>query len=59
VLCRYHHRLKTHAPGWTVGLDPDPDDDGGVLTWAPPTGTPVSTTAHDHRPDPWPEVPPF
>ncbi|NEK86324.1 DUF222 domain-containing protein [Blastococcus saxobsidens] len=32
-LCRRHHRLKTHAPGWTHTLDAD-----GVLTVTTPSG---------------------
>jgi hypothetical protein len=51
-LCRRHHRLKTHAPGWAATVD----DDGG-LTWTTPTGTTLTTDPHDYRPDPDP--PPF
>ncbi|WP_158580003.1 HNH endonuclease signature motif containing protein [Geodermatophilus marinus] len=32
-LCRRHHRLKTHAPGWLVRMGPD-----GVLTVEAPSG---------------------
>ncbi|TFV86546.1 HNH endonuclease signature motif containing protein [Blastococcus sp. CT_GayMR16] len=32
-LCRRHHRLKTHAPGWHFRLDPD-----GALLVTTPTG---------------------
>ncbi len=32
-LCRRHHRLKTHAPGWAYVMTPD-----GVLTVTTPTG---------------------
>jgi hypothetical protein len=32
-LCRRHHRLKTHAPGWTYVMTPD-----GVLTVTTPSG---------------------
>jgi hypothetical protein len=32
-LCRRHHRLKTHAPGWSFVMDDD-----GVLTVTTPTG---------------------
>ncbi len=32
-LCRRHHRLKTHAPGWTFTLDPD-----GALLVTTPSG---------------------
>ncbi|WP_322656290.1 HNH endonuclease signature motif containing protein [Streptomyces justiciae] len=33
-LCRRHHRLKTHHPGWKVTRDPHT----GVATWTAPTG---------------------
>ncbi|WP_416982744.1 DUF222 domain-containing protein [Streptomyces sp. T028] len=33
-LCRRHHRLKTHHPGWRVVRDPHT----GVSTWTAPTG---------------------
>ena len=45
-LCRRHHRLKTHAPGWAVTLD-----DHGTLCWTTPTGTTLTTHPHDYRPD--------
>jgi hypothetical protein len=45
ALCRHHHRLKTHAPGWQTHLEPD-----GTLTWTTPTGHTATTTPHDHRP---------
>ncbi len=32
-LCRRHHRLKTHAPGWVYALSPD-----GILTVRAPSG---------------------
>ncbi|SDP59016.1 protein of unknown function [Klenkia soli] len=32
-LCRRHHRLKTHAPGWHFAIDPD-----GTLHVTPPGG---------------------
>ncbi len=32
-LCRRHHRLKTHAPGWVFAMDPD-----GTLHVTPPAG---------------------
>ena len=32
-LCRRHHRLKTHAAGWTTRIDPD-----GTYTVTTPTG---------------------
>ena len=62
-LCRRHHRLKTHARGWTFTLDPD-----GTLHVTTPTGvtrttrppgwhllTPTPTPPHDPAADP----PPF
>ncbi len=55
-LCRRHHRLKTHAPGWHVGIDTD-----GAVTWTTPTGRRVTTQPHDYRPHPLhapPLVPP-
>jgi hypothetical protein len=45
-LCRYHHRMKTHAPGWSVTIDGEAD-----LTWTSPSGTTHTTTAHDFRED--------
>ncbi|GAB3010620.1 hypothetical protein GCM10023080_091490 [Streptomyces pseudoechinosporeus] len=33
-LCRRHHRLKTHHPGWRVTRDPHT----GATTWTAPTG---------------------
>jgi hypothetical protein len=38
-LCRRHHRLKTHAPGWRFTMTPD-----GVLTVTSPSG--VTRTTH-------------
>jgi hypothetical protein len=32
-LCRRHHRLKTHAPGWAYAMTPD-----GILTVTAPSG---------------------
>jgi len=32
-LCRRHHRLKTHAPGWSFAMDDD-----GTLTVTTPSG---------------------
>lgn len=46
-LCRFHHRLKTHAAGWTVAHD----DSGDGLTWTTPTGTTLTTEPHDYRDD--------
>jgi hypothetical protein len=60
-LCRRHHRLKTHAPGWHMTMTPD-----GEVIWTTPTGTKVTTEPADYRPpdlDPAPpspdESPPF
>jgi hypothetical protein len=66
-LCRRHHRLTTHAPGWRVGIDTD-----ARVTWTTPTGRQVTTDPVDYRPprtpDPWhdlgrdppePDPPPF
>jgi hypothetical protein len=33
-LCRRHHRLKTHHPGWKVTRDPH----AGISKWTAPTG---------------------
>ncbi|SDG24761.1 HNH endonuclease signature motif containing protein [Klenkia brasiliensis] len=38
LLCRHHHRLKTHAPGWRFHLDPD-----GTLHVTTPGGTALTT----------------
>ena len=38
VLCRRHHRLKTHAPGWWFHLDAD----GALLVTTPSGVTRVS-----------------
>ncbi len=40
LLCRHHHRLKTHHPGWAFTLDPD-----GTLHVTPPAAPP-SAPAH-------------
>ena len=37
-LCRRHHRLKTHAPGWLFRLDPD----GALYVTAPSGVTRIS-----------------
>jgi hypothetical protein len=37
-LCRRHHRLKTHAPGWRFRLDPD----GALLVTTPSGVTRIS-----------------
>jgi hypothetical protein len=55
-LCRRHHRLKTHAHGWTYAMTGD-----GVLTVTTPTG--VTRTSRPPGlpppPDPNDEPPPF
>ena len=38
MLCRRHHRLKTHAPGWRFAMDPD-----GTLHVTTPGGTTRTT----------------
>jgi hypothetical protein len=43
-LCRRHHRLKTHAPGWRFAMTPD-----GVLRVTTPSGVTRTT-----RPPGWP-----
>jgi hypothetical protein len=40
ALCRHHHRLKTHDPGWTLT-----NHDNGHLTWTTPWGTSYEVTA--------------
>jgi len=42
-LCRRHHRLKTHAPGWAVRIGED-----GTLTWTTPAGRVHATYARDY-----------
>jgi hypothetical protein len=59
-LCRRHHRLKTHAPGWSFVMDDD-----GVLTVTTPTGVPRVTrppgllTGTERGPAPRDDPPPF
>jgi hypothetical protein len=55
-LCRRHHRLKTHAPGWTFAMDDD-----GVLTVTTPTGVTRVTRPPGLRPTtpPADDPPPF
>jgi hypothetical protein len=48
--CRHHHRLKTHAPDWTVIQSPD-----GTVTYTTPTGHRYTSRPHDYRPDPPPD----
>nr|WP_239522494.1 HNH endonuclease signature motif containing protein [Geodermatophilus sabuli] len=44
-LCRRHHRLKTHAPGWRYAMTPD-----GVLTVTTPSGVTRTTRPPGHSP---------
>jgi Domain of unknown function (DUF222) len=56
-LCRRHHRLKTHARGWTYAMSPD-----GVLSVTTPSGvTRVSRPPglHDRAGPADPDPPPF
>ncbi|RZU31414.1 uncharacterized protein DUF222 [Blastococcus saxobsidens] len=62
-LCRRHHRLKTHAPGWVHTLDDD-----GVLTVLTPSGVTRTSRPPGYRvlpeppqppPDPADDPPPF
>jgi hypothetical protein len=55
-LCRRHHRLKTHAPGWTFVMD-----DARILTVTTPTGVTRITRPPGLRPttDPADDPPPF
>ena len=43
-LCRRHHRLKTHAPGWSLSLASD-----GTATWLTPSGRTLTTEPADYR----------
>ncbi|ADI09081.1 hypothetical protein SBI_05961 [Streptomyces bingchenggensis BCW-1] len=43
-LCRRHHLMKTHHPGWRVARDPDT----GVTTWTTPTGHTYTNPPHDY-----------
>ena len=54
-LCRRHHRLKTHAPGWRFTMTPD-----GTLTVRTPSGVTRSTRPPGLRiPEPADDPPPF
>nr|WP_239521599.1 HNH endonuclease signature motif containing protein [Geodermatophilus sabuli] len=44
-LCRRHHRLKTHAPGWRYAMTAD-----GVLTVTTPSGVTRTTRPPGHTP---------
>lgn len=44
ALCRRHHLLKDHHPGWSVCGDP-----GGSVTWTSPTGRTYTSEPYDHR----------
>jgi hypothetical protein len=43
-LCRRHHRLKTHAPGWSFAMSAD-----GVLTVTTPSGVTRTTRPPGYR----------
>jgi hypothetical protein len=59
-LCRRHHRLKTHAPGWRFAMTSD-----GVLEVTTPSGVTRTTWPPGQAPPeqlrPWPDddSPPF
>ncbi|MFD4408474.1 HNH endonuclease signature motif containing protein [Streptomyces sp. NPDC058476] len=44
-LCRRHHRLKTHLPGWKVTRDPHT----GLARWTSPTGHTYSNAPPVYR----------
>ncbi|MDN3022599.1 HNH endonuclease signature motif containing protein [Streptomyces sp. S.PB5] len=44
-LCRRHHRLKTHHPGWRVTRDPH----SGIASWTSPTGHTYANTPPVYR----------
>jgi hypothetical protein len=48
--CRHDHRLKTHAPDWTVIQSPD-----GTITYITPTRHRYTSQPHDYRSDPQPD----
>jgi hypothetical protein len=52
-LCRRHHRLKTHAPGWRFHMTDD-----GVLTVTTPSGATRTTRPPGWRLPPDPDEPP-
>ncbi|MGY1840015.1 MULTISPECIES: HNH endonuclease, partial [unclassified Modestobacter] len=52
-LCRSHHRLKTHAPGWRFEMDPD-----GTLHVTTPSGVTRTTRPPGLRPSPPEPSPP-
>lgn len=43
-LCRRHHLMKTHYPGWRVTRDPDT----GITTWTAPTGHTYTNPPHNY-----------
>ncbi|MFJ1993783.1 HNH endonuclease signature motif containing protein [Streptomyces asiaticus] len=45
ALCRRHHRMKTHHPGWAVKRD----SRTGTTTWTAPTGHRYTNRPHDYR----------
>ena len=46
-LCRRHHRLKTHAPGWSLETTA-----GGTVVWTTPTGRALTTDPADYSAEP-------
>ncbi len=59
MLCRYHHRLKTHAPGWAMAGSGDDD-----VVWTTPSGRRAATSPDRlprSKPPPGPrdDPPPF
>ncbi|MGY1858353.1 DUF222 domain-containing protein [Modestobacter sp. SYSU DS0290] len=62
-LCRSHHRLKTHAPGWRFAMTPDgtlrvTTPSGVTRTTRPPGRRPPGTQPPEARPATGPEPPP-
>jgi hypothetical protein len=43
-LCRRHHVMKTHHPGWRVTRDADT----GIATWTAPTGHTYTNPSHNY-----------
>ncbi|MET7936018.1 DUF222 domain-containing protein [Streptomyces sp. NPDC005322] len=44
-LCRRHHLMKTHHPGWSL----ERDASTGIATWTAPTGHTYINRPHDYR----------
>ncbi|WP_234356765.1 HNH endonuclease signature motif containing protein [Streptomyces sp. NBRC 110028] len=45
TLCRRHHLMKTHHPGWALKRD----SESGTTTWTAPTGHTYTNHPHDYR----------